>query len=360
VAEHENVHQVWSEEELDRALTTLHSDVTTDDTALRAARAELMADAGAAQPSTVDAPRSRGWLRWAVAASVVAVIVASLLVIQTMRIGDHPPTASAAAAQLNSAADKISSSDPALGPTQFRYVGTHAWWMATTSANKQSFSYLAENLLETWVPADQKQDWLWRRDVTGKRKWVQGTEEQARAAGYPIDEAAWPEGEWRAPCGDFFAKEEGKQPCTEPGSWQRPTPEFLAGLPRDPAQLFARLKADAPGNKRGDAEVLVLAADTLRSGLIPADLRAALYRALGRLPGLEITEQVANLDGRKGTAYGVNDGDIRQEIIVDPTTGEFIGERETAARNLDGLPADTVMTYTSVTTAIVDTMGTRP
>lgn len=358
----ENVHKVWSDDELDRALAALRSDMPTDERALGDARAELLLAAGAPADfqSTVDARPSRGWLRWAVAASVVAVLVAGLLVVQTMRIGDRAPTASAAAAQLNSAADKIGASDPAQGPTQFRYVGTHAWWMASTSVNQQSFSYLAENLLETWVPADQKQDWLWRRDVTGKRKWLQGTEEQARAAGYPIDDAAWPEGEWRAPCGDWFAKDEGKQPCADPGSWQRPTPEFLAGLPRDPDQLFNRLKADAPENKRGHAEILVYAADALRSGLIPADLRAALYRALGKLPGLEITEQVANLDGRKGTAYGVNDGNIRQEIIVDPATGEFIGERETAAKDLDGLPAGTVMTYTSVTTSIVDTMGTRP
>lgn len=355
----ENVHQVWSDDELDRALAELHSGMTTDPKTLDAARAELLSAAGA-RPSTVDTPRPRKWLRLGVAAAVVAAVVAGLLVVQTVRFGDRPPAASAAAAQLNSAADKVHASDPALGPTQFRYIGTHAWWMATTSVNQQTFSYLAENLLETWVPADQRKDWLWRRDVTGQRKWLQGTEDQARAAGYPIDEAGWPEGEWRAPCGDFFAKDEGKQPCAEPGHWSHPTPEFLAGLPRDPDQLFKRLKTDAPANERGDAEVLVYAADALRSGLIPADLRAALYRALGHLPALEITEQVANLDGRKGTAYGISDGNLRQEIIVDPATGEFIGERETAARDLDGLPAGVVMTYTSVTTAIVDTMGTRP
>jgi hypothetical protein len=354
----DNVHQVWSDDELDRALSALHSDVRTDERAMHAARAELLSTAGI-QPSTVDILRSRGWLRWAVAAAAVVALAAGLLVIQTVRFGDRTPTASAAAALLNSAADKINASDPALGPTQFRYVGTHAWWMSTT-VHRQTFSYLAENLLETWVPADQTKEWLWRRDVTGKRKWVQGTEEQARAAGIPVDETGWPEGEWRAPCGDFFATDEGKQPCTEPGSWSRPTPDFLAGLPRDPDQLFNRLKTDAPGNKRGDAEILVTAADALRSGLIPADLRAALYRALGKLPNLEITEQVANLDGRRGTAYGLSNGSIRQEIIVDPTTGEFIGERETAARDLDSMPAGTVMTYTSVTTAVVDTMGTRP
>jgi hypothetical protein len=230
----------------------------------------------------------------------------------------------------------------------------------STSVLDRPFSYLAENLLETWVPADQTQGWLLHRKVTGARKWVQGTEAEARAAGIPVDEAGWPQGEWRARCGDFYAADEGKQPCTEPGGWQRPNPRWLAGLPRDPQQLYDRLRADAPRNSRGDAEVLVYAADALRSGLVPADLRAALYRALAKLPGLEITDQQANLDGRVGIAYAMRDGNTRQEIIIDPATGEFIGERELTTRDLDGMPASTVMSYTSVTSAVVDSIGAKP
>ena len=350
----DDVHQIWSDDELDRALAALNSAVDTDDAALRAARAELVGTAPEA------AFHRRHWARWALAGAAVVALIAGFLVIQTVPFGQAPPAASAAAAELNSAASKIGASDPPVRPGQFRYIGTHAWWMSTTELGQQSFSYLAENLLETWVPADRSQEWLLHRKVTGARKWVQGTEAQARAAGLAVETPGWPEGEWKARCGDFYAADEGKQPCTLPGNWSNPTPPWLAGLPRDPQQLYDRLRADAPRNKRGDAELLVYAADALRSGLIPADLRAALYRALARLPGLEITEQVANLDGRKGTAYGISDGDTRQEIIIDPVTGEFIGERETTARDLDGLKAGTVMSYASVTTAVVDRAGVRP
>ncbi|MGH3788164.1 MAG: hypothetical protein ACRDRG_16810 [Pseudonocardiaceae bacterium] len=68
--------------------------------------------------------------------------------------------------------------------------------MSSTAGLDKSFSSLAENLLETWAPADQSQEWMWRRDVTGARTWIQGTEAEARSAGIPVDEAGWSEGEW--------------------------------------------------------------------------------------------------------------------------------------------------------------------
>ena len=84
-------------------------------------------------------------------------------------------------------------------------------------------------------------------------------------------------------------------------------------------------------------------ADLLRSGLVPADLRAALYRVLGKVPGLEITEQVANLDGKKGTAYGISDDGTRHDVIIDPATGQFIGERQITDEGFEGIPAGTVI-----------------
>src|SRR5262249_13579561 len=155
--------------------------------------------------------------------------------------------------------------------------------------------------LETWVPANEKDVWLWRRDVTGARKWISGTEAQAKADGIDIDQPGWPEGEWRARCGDWFAADEGRAPCTEPASWGLPDAEFMAALPRDPDKLYDRMREDPAGKGQDkDLEMLVNAADILRTGLVPADLRAAIYRALAKVPAMQITERVANLDGQKG------------------------------------------------------------
>ena len=70
-------------------------------------------------------------------------------------------------------------------------------------------------------------------------------------------------------------------PVDIPATWQVPTPAWLAALPRDTDALRARMYADAAGHGPStDAEVLVIAADVMRSGLVPADLRAAVFRVL--------------------------------------------------------------------------------
>jgi hypothetical protein len=353
---------MWSEDELDLALTTLHADEKPDERALARARTELVMSAGGrpaepaepAVPSVPEAPRRRlGW--WLAAAGTVVAVVVSVVVVQNVQLHQNIP--SAAGEQLTIAADNITSVDAPLGPGEYRYIATHAWWMSTVD----KYAYLAENMLETWVPADQNQEWMWRRDVTGARQWIAGTEAQARADGYDVDTPGWPEGEWRAPCGDWFASEEGREPCKERGSWGTPNAEFLAALPRDPDKLYARMRTDTKGKGSGaDLEMVVCAADVLRSGLVPADLRAALYRALAKVPALQITEQVANLDNQKGTAYGISAKGKRHDIIIDPTTGQFIGEREITEDGFDKVPPGTVMSYTSVSTAVVSGMGVEP
>jgi hypothetical protein len=286
----------------------------------------------------------------------VTAVAASVLVVQTVQVRDSVPDA-AAVAQLNLAADRVAAVDEPLGPGEYRYIATHAWWMATMD----EYSYLAENVLETWVPADRTQEWLLRRDVTGARMWVSGTEEEARADGLPIDEPSWPEGEWRAPCGDFYAAEAGDEPCRGEGGWQRPTPEFLAAIPTDTERLYDRLRRDTAGRGSDEnLEMVVYVADALRTGLVPAELRAAMYRVLAKVPGIQITEQVANLDGRRGTAYGISAGGHRHDIIVDPASGQFIGERQIAEEGRDDLPDGTVTSSTSVTMSVVPAMGARP
>ena len=98
---------------------------------------------------------------------------------------------------------------------------------------------------------------------------------------------SWPGGRrGRAPCGGFFAELEGGDPCL-PGSWQTPG-RRVHGLdaPRL-AELYDTLR-DYERRHHGDGDLsfrmLIYAADMLRTGLVPADLRAALYRMLGWCP----------------------------------------------------------------------------
>ncbi|TVT23587.1 hypothetical protein FNH05_32910 [Amycolatopsis rhizosphaerae] len=356
-----NVHEVWSEAQLDLALNALHADASGD--ALAAARERLMAEAGAAPEEAPAALRRRRPRRgiFAAAAAVVA-MAAGVLVWQATGGGGPGLTPNASAASLGSAADHVGSSDPAVGPGQYRYLVTHTWGVTTaTTANGRDFVYLQEEVRETWVPADQSREWMERRTTTGNRQWLVGTEAEARAAGAVSDKPAWTDGVRKAACGDFYADTEHRQPlCPRPGNWQSPTPSWLASLPRDPQELYRRLRADAPHNSLGDSEILVYAADALHTGLVPADLRSALYRALGYLPGLEITDRVANLDGKQGVAYGISDGKVRWDLIIDPATGAFIGERGLALESSNGVPQGTVTGWSSMTSTVVNGLGEVP
>lgn len=382
----------WTDEQLDAALADLRSDVQVNPDAPPAARARLLA-AVAALPSdedhhesvalasadthravaavpTADAPGGSTALRarraasrrrvpgrrGLLAAAAVVILVGAGLIAPTFWTRDDKPVVSADAARsLTQAAAAIGASDQPVGPGQYRYLDTHAW----SSVTSRYDVYLVENRITEWVPADPgdpNQLWMLDRAPTGEIQWITGDREafDANADGRP---ALSPTLQTTAVCGDFFGDAGG---CGRAGAWADPTPEFLAGLPRDPGLLYDRLRADAPDNGRGDAELLTYAADLLRTGLAPADLRAALYRTLATLPGLEITDAVANLDGRTGTAFGIEDGDQRQDLIIDPATGTYIGERQVLTEDRDGAPAGTTVNFTSLTTDVVDALGARP
>ncbi|MEU4804866.1 CU044_5270 family protein [Actinosynnema sp. NPDC023587] len=349
--------QVWTEDELDRALTGLHADIETDQRGLAGVRENLVAVAdGRTRPplepvgtgrAGTGAPRRRPLRRWLAAAAAVAVVAAGGVLAQAV-FSDNAATAQAREA-LTSAADLAArAEDPVLRGDQYRYLATHAWWLKTVGAQERSFSFLDENLVEVWIPADPAGEWLQRRGETGHRKWVVGTEADARAAGVVLEEVPWPE--QRAPGGRFV----GNAP--EGGNWQFPTPEFLAGLPTDPRRLYERLAEDSGGG----AQALVYAVDALRTGRVPAAARANLLRALIHLPGLDVTDRAADLDGNEGVALGISEGGVRQEVVLDPDTGEVIGERKVSDSVAGGIPEGTVTSYTSVTTAVVDGIGVKP
>ncbi|MBP2321300.1 hypothetical protein JOF56_001685 [Kibdelosporangium banguiense] len=354
MTEQENVRPMWSEEELDQALATLRAQVPPGEESLAGARAELMRAAG----SPVPAEKKRHWGRWVAAIATIAAVVAGVLIVPTLQFGDEPaPSTASAAAVLNSAADKIGASDPVVKPGQYLYTESHEWHSVTIAGDKP-LTYLEESVTQTWIPADRTQEWLQRSSTTGQRKWITGSDAELKALGINPDENT-PE-ELRAKCGDFYLNP-GEQPCQRQGGWERPTPEFLAGLPTDPKQLYDLLRAAAAKQSQDpDLEVLVVVSDTIRSATAPAAVRANLYRAVALSPDLKISDNNANLDGRVGVGLGFERGGLRQELIIDPVTGQFIGERQTAAQDYPSVPKGTVTGYTSVSTGVVDKVGDKP
>lgn len=141
------------------------------------------------------------------------------------------------------------------------------------------------------------------------------------------------------------------------GGWQTPNMGFLNQLPKNVADLRARLYHDAQDHGPSiDAEVVVYVADALRSGIVPSDLRAALYQVLKTVPGVEVTAQAVSLGGRTGIAIARPEplNGERQELIIDPSSGDLIGERTVAVDANQQVRTGSVITETSVTRSLVD------
>ena len=243
-------------------------------------------------------------------------------------------------------------------PGQYRYVATHAWWLGSFGPHQ----HLTEHRLRLWVPAHPDGEWVLHRELTGAQTWLTGSAEQAHADGFELRGVA-PTGWMRAARGDFDADGTDSGCATvasrqRRGSWQSPTPEFLARLPRDPDALLARLREDNPGSWFGPFAAAVTA---LRTALVPADLRAAFYPAMTGLPGVSVAERALDVDGQECLALVHDAGRTRTEVMIDRTNGQFAGERDTLrADSRCGLPAGSVISTTAVRTAVVDGIGEPP
>jgi hypothetical protein len=254
----------------------------------------------------------------------------------------------------------IAVSDRPVRPDQYRYVETHAWWLGTFGPHQ----HLTEHRLRMWVPPRTDRDWLLVRELTGAQRWLTGSAEQAREDGFELHDVAQV-GRFAAPHGQFDGAAAGsdlddlRTPGAQArrGSWKAPTPEFFARLPLDPQRLLAMLVEDNPGSWFGPFTAAVTA---LRTGLVPAALRSALYKALTGLPGVSVARAV-NLDGLDCMALVHEGGRTTTELMIDPHSGQFAGERDTLrGASRSGLPAGTVISTTAVGTAVVDGPGLRP
>lgn len=280
----------------------------------------------------------------------VTAVVAATTTWQVVGAGHQGGATPAAAALLGRAADAaIGARDSVVGPDQYLHITTDA---VTATSNQLPdgtvLSWLNRAVDEQWVPGDPSKNWVQRRGpAVPYRFFTPDGQDRARRLGL-LPLAGAPE-VTRSRDGAFFG------PITP--TWQTPTAAFLASLPRDPAQLLGRIRHDAgdSGPSR-DGEALVTISDVLRSGVVPADLRAALFRTAQLVPGVRVVDTATTLDGRAGVAVGRDEGhSYRQDIIFDPQTGQVVGGREVALEAFGDMPAGTVYDFTAVRTDVVST-----
>ena len=326
-------------------LSRLREDLPpADDEVLARARGQLLARVAGRKPATGTQPRRRRRLTLGLAVAVAAgLLLAGPVGLDVLAPDGRSLGATAEAASLLQRA-AINARDPVIGPAQYLKVTSRGVHISITQLpDRRGLHYYTSDLMETWIPADPSRPWVLRRTTEPYRFPSAADERVLRAEGAVSPRSVEL---LRARDGAFYGPVQG--------SWQTPTRQFLAGLPRDPDGLLRRIYRDSRGQGPSrDGEALVFIADVLRSGIVPADLRAALFRAATSIPGVGVVEGRANLDGRKGVAVGryERENGIRQEIIFDPDSGEVIGEREVNVSG-DELPKD-LLSSTSVQTRVV-------
>jgi hypothetical protein len=373
--------------ELDEALASLHLEARMSDRSLDDARERLMAEASSASaPASFPAksPFRRRGLVVGVAAAAAAIVGGAV----ALGAGGGAPDQQQPAAQsaqpttsqqptkrdvsllsasqvLNDTADKITAVDPDLKPGQYRYIEVKGSYLrgfqVGTSQEVVSaptgYTYLADITYQTWIPADVAQEWLEKR-VSGDAKLIGSSMPASEVPAYqPTDTDT---GERRGACGDFFPNAKPKKVCGDATDMGQPA--FYENLPRDPDQLLAWLKDYTSQRGSTPSTMFHFGIQFLNSGIMPADLRGNLLRALAKIDGVKVVEEASTPDGRTGIALGLDSDQERRDLIVDPDKGEVIGERTVAKEQADypWIKAGTVTSSVSVTTKVADAIGVVP
>jgi hypothetical protein len=233
--------------------------------------------------------------------------------------------------------------DPAVADGQFLKLATTAAYLSTTSLDgrpESTIGYLDARMRETFIPSD---------DSTRPIELTTYVEPTV-FFGAGAEEFAARDRKRAAEASTDTPRVVVAQPDAT-----RPV-EDLSLMPRDPQALLDYLVDFRYQAGSSDENVFAHVVDLLRSGTVKSDLRAALYEALALMPAVVITEQQTTLDDRRGTAIGLAtaDGASRQEIIIDPATGEYIGVRIVSVNGFGEIPAGTTLEYTALTASVVD------
>jgi hypothetical protein len=326
-----NTRVVPTDEQIDRIFARVEQHITAD-----LAPAPILV-----KRSRRTVIRRSAFAMAAVAAIATALVVTGVIVPQGPGHGESAQ----AVGFLNKAAETtIRTSDPVVGPGQYLRISTDADYMTTVFHTPGPDTYyMAPTTGVLYIPADRSQQWVWERHDLPITT-VFGT--AAQKAEVPLGPRPYTDsatnGIFRANAGAFYG-----QPAQN---------YHFDAQPRVPNALlayFQTLYGKAPNGS--NAEIWTQITDELRTGQVPADLRAALYKTAALIPGIKYIGSDVTLNGQTGVAIGLENSHNREDIIIDPATGLMIGERNVSLTAEFGIPAGTSNAWTSITTTVVNT-----
>jgi hypothetical protein len=303
----------------------------------------------------------RPWLVGAILATAAVTAVGLPRALEHDPVGVSP----AAAAVLERAAAATARTTPAAAG-RYAYTETRTVF-AMTDTDDPPFTALVPGVQETWVAADGSGR---IRTVRGepyfpserdRRRWLDhGSPRLGLAAGsVSIDRLRRPRADAAA-----LAK---RDPATLDARELDRLLNSPAALPTGTDALermvraYARTKDPPPESMMYD-QLDDLLTDPYGSGA----LRAAAYRVLARMKGIELRGPIRDPIGRRGTAIdfpgGYTDA-IGYRLVIDPATGAVLAEETLLGRpnqEVAGMPGRVLGQVVYVRSGWVDRLGSRP
>jgi hypothetical protein len=253
----------------------------------------------------------------------IAAIAAAALVAGIVLAPPHPGPA--AAAVLRQAANvTINAVDTTLTNGQYLRIADTTIYSGNPKAGGGTGTGPGRSLLVLYVPADRTKDWFLQLGPDSG-----GSEKVGRLLGGE-DGPLTPE-----------QREKG-QFTTSIDTW-RP---YYAEMPRDPKALLSWFR-DRGEKSQGYDWVMSMFSQPLTTALMPPDLRAATFRALALIPGINVVSS----DGSIVTLQRADTTHARvKTIVVDTATG-FI--RSYTAESHD-VPGTVITDAQSISMSVVD------
>ena len=349
--------------------------------------ATVRARAGAARDASsgpVRADRARVRRRPVAIAGLAAAALAGMLVFQTLPGPDGGAARAPAAAAVVVLERAAGAAAAAAAASPGRYMLTEAVRTGAVTvlpaAGGDAVTYLQDDVAKTWTAVDGRGEGL--TEITyGKITWLSPKDRGRVAASdlaafegqvvrYPIPSPAQPSelppGHTREVTEDNGQRVEvirnaagqvvsttalAEQPeVPEPYT---PTYQRLLDLPTDPSALYVQITRDAAEPQ----ETLDLVGVLLAHNIAPPDVRAALFLAAKRIPGVDV---LPDADGQqRRVTLGVTGPYIRSELLIDTGTGTLVGRRQVTVVDhaFKGAPAGTTVLDEVLTAKFVQTIA---
>nr|WP_281174936.1 CU044_5270 family protein [Actinomadura oligospora] len=106
------------------------------------------------------------------------------------------------------------------------------------------------------------------------------------------------------------------------------TPAMVTGLPTTQQAMRSWLYEHSQGGNPADVQAFITMGDTVRDRYLRPSSLALMFKAAGTIPGVTVTRDVTDLAGRKGIAIGQTFNGTRRELVFDPKTYRYLGDRE--------------------------------